>query len=122
MMERVKVDAMQFIRWFESVTSADVSVVGGKNASLGEMIGALRKEGVRVPDGFATTAYAFRHFLRENQLTDSVGAALSLLDGSTETLERTGAWIRGMIRRAPFPGDLAAQITAAYAQLCARAG
>ncbi|HEX6641128.1 MAG TPA: PEP/pyruvate-binding domain-containing protein, partial [Thermoanaerobaculia bacterium] len=77
---------MHFIRWFDDVTSADVSIVGGKNASLGEMIGALQHEGVRVPDGFATTADAFRHFLRENQLVDTIGAALALLDGSTEIL------------------------------------
>ncbi|HEX6095940.1 MAG TPA: phosphoenolpyruvate synthase [Thermoanaerobaculia bacterium] len=113
---------MTFIRWFDSVTSADVSIVGGKNASLGEMIGALQKEGVRVPDGFATTASAFRHFLRENQLVDAIGAALALLDGSTEALERTGSQIRGMIRRAHVPGDLGAEITASYAQLCQRAG
>jgi pyruvate, water dikinase len=111
-----------FIRWFASVTAADVAIVGGKNASLGEMIRALQSEGVRVPDGYATTARAFRHFLRKNQLSESIGAALSQLDGSTKKLESTGSWIRGMIRRAPMPGDLAVEITEAYATLCERAG
>jgi len=75
-----------------------------------------------VPDGFATTAEAFRHFLRENHLVDAIGTELSLLDGSTVKLESTGSSIRGMIRGGRVPDDLAAQITAAYAQLCQRAG
>ena len=66
----------ELIRWLDTVTAADLSIVGGKNASLGEMIHALRAEGVRVPDGFATTAYAFRHFLTENGLTDSLADVL----------------------------------------------
>jgi len=111
-----------FIRWFDSVTAADVPIVGGKNASLGEMIGTLQSEGVRVPDGFATTAAAFRHFLRENHLVDAIGTEISLLDGSIAKLENIGSSIRGMIRRARMPDDLLAGITAAYAQLCQRAG
>ena len=60
---------MSFVRWFESLGSQDVGVVGGKNASLGEMIGALQKEGIHVPEGFATTAEAYWKFLEENDLT-----------------------------------------------------
>ena len=60
---------MSYVRWFESLGSNDVGIVGGKNASLGEMIGTLKGEGIMVPDGFATTAAAYWKFLEANNLT-----------------------------------------------------
>lgn len=111
-----------FIRKFDSVSANDVAVVGGKNASLGEMIRSLRSKGINVPDGFATTASAFRHFMQGNHLVEATRAALSQLDGSTEKLESTGSQIRSMIRRAPIPEDLAREIRDAYAELSRDAG
>jgi len=71
------------IRWFEDMSSEDVATVGGKNASLGEMIAALKEEGIRVPDGFATTAQAYRLFLKENDLEQQIRKLLrELSDGN----------------------------------------
>ena len=61
-----------FIRWFERIDNQDVPLVGGKNASLGEMIGTLKAEGIRVPDGFATTAETYRKFLTANGLDSKI--------------------------------------------------
>ena len=63
---------MKYIRWFEKLRSKDVPLVGGKNASLGEMIMTLKKKGIWVPDGFATTADAYWRFLEENDLKDQL--------------------------------------------------
>jgi len=111
-----------FIRWFDSVTAADVPIVGGKNASLGEMIRTLQSEDVRVPDGFAVTAAAYWHVLRENHIVEEIRQELSRIDGTDSVLENVGSTIRGMIRRSHFPDDLSGEITAAYGQLCQRAG
>lgn len=74
------------IRWFENLDSKDVSQVGGKNASLGEMIQALKHRGIQVPDGFATTAQAYREFLKANDLSDKIQALVGTGDAS-ETLK-----------------------------------
>lgn len=65
-----------FIKWFADITIEDVPLVGGKNASLGEMVRELASKGVKVPDGFAITAEAFRHFIREAQLDERIRATL----------------------------------------------
>ena len=65
-----------FIKWFAEITIADVPLVGGKNASLGEMVRELTGKGVKVPDGFAITADAYRHFIREAQL-DAAGGHIN---------------------------------------------
>ena len=70
------------ILWFDAVGSADVKRVGGKNASLGEMIGALKSEGVRVPDGFATTAAAYRDYVNANGIEPKLRAEIMLPTGS----------------------------------------
>ena len=69
-----------FVRWFEDLTSDDVGEVGGKNASLGEMIQSLKAEGVRVPDGFATTAEAYWKFLQTGDLKDQIRDRLQELE------------------------------------------
>ena len=71
---------MRWIRWFDELTIKDVPLVGGKNASLGEMARSLKNEGIRVPDGFALTAEAYWHFLRENQLEADIAAILAGLE------------------------------------------
>ena len=89
---------------------SDVDRVGGKNASLGEMISQLRGSGIRVPGGFATTAFAFREFLRDNGLKERIDQALAALDvDDVATLARTGAAIRGWIAAAPLSAALEAQ-------------
>ena len=96
----------------------DVDSVGGKNASLGELISQLAQAGVRVPGGFATTAQAFREFLDHNRLTGKINAALSALNvDDLNALAKTGAQVRDWVVKAPLPESLEKQIRAAYAEL-----
>ena len=89
---------------FDQLRMADVPQVGGKNASLGEMIGHLSDAGIRVPGGFATTTEAFREFLTESDLGDKIAARLSQLDVADVTaLAKAGREIRGWITAAPMP-------------------
>jgi len=104
---------------FEQLRMTDVEVVGGKNASLGEMISQL-PQGVRVPTGFATTAHAFREFLKFNGLADRINAQLDKLDTEdVRELAKVGAEIRAMVEAQPFPADLEAAIRAEFARLSA---
>jgi pyruvate,water dikinase len=92
--------------------------VGGKNASLGEMISSLSKLGVCVPDGFATTAYAFRSFLHDASLKDKIDARLINLDvEDLDALKATGSEIREWIMHTPLPAALEAAIVAGYEAL-----
>ena len=96
----------------------DVEKVGGKNASLGEMICHLGQSGVMVPGGFATTAQAYREFLSHEGLTERINQALNQLDvDDVKTLAKTGAEIRGWIMETPFQPALEESIDAAYAEL-----
>ncbi|MEK8050592.1 phosphoenolpyruvate synthase [Ideonella sp. DXS22W] len=105
---------------FEQLRMTDVEVVGGKNASLGEMISQLAASGVRVPGGFATTAHAFREFLTHGGLTEKINARLAALDvDDVKALVAAGAEIRGWVTDAPFPPALDAAVREAYAQLTA---
>jgi len=105
---------------FDHLRMSDVDRVGGKNASLGEMISQLHNSGIRVPGGFATTAFAFREFLHDNGLKQRIDHALDALDvDDVATLARTGAAIRGWIAAAPLSPALQAEIGTAYAALCA---
>jgi pyruvate, water dikinase len=105
---------------FERVRMRDLPQVGGKNASLGEMIGELSAAGIRVPGGFATTAHAFREFLQQDGLAARIERELSSLDvADVGALGRTGNAIRGWIADAPLPQALAADIERSYATLVA---
>ncbi|MDD2808312.1 phosphoenolpyruvate synthase [Rhodoferax sp.] len=102
---------------FEKLRMTDVDTVGGKNASLGEMISNL-PTGVKVPTGFATTAHAFRQFLAFDDLTGKINARLSNLDADdVNALASAGADIRAMIENQPFPADLEKGIREAFATL-----
>ncbi|AEG93515.1 phosphoenolpyruvate synthase [Ramlibacter tataouinensis] len=102
---------------FENLRMSDVEAVGGKNASLGEMISQL-PEGVRVPTGFATTAHAFRQFLAHAGLDRKIQARLETLDTEdVRALAVAGAEIRGWVEAQPFPADLEAAIREAFATL-----
>lgn len=100
---------------FEQLRMTDVEVVGGKNASLGEMISQLAATGVRVPGGFATTAHAFRLFLRHGGLAERIEARLATLDtDDVRALAEAGAEIRRWIVETPFPAELESAIRAQY--------
>ncbi|MFZ4288616.1 phosphoenolpyruvate synthase [Variovorax sp. HJSM1_2] len=104
---------------FENLRMSDVESVGGKNASLGEMISQL-PTGVRVPTGFATTAHAFRQFLAHDGLADKISARLASLDvEDVRALAQAGAEIRAMVESQPFPKDLEQAIAEAFATLSA---
>ena len=104
------------VRWLETLTNADVAIAGGKNASLGEMIGALAGEGIRVPGGFAVTAGGYRAFLDHNELVPRIRELLERRQQGGEEK------IRELILGGAFPADLEQEITGAYAELCRRDG
>ena len=113
----------QNVIWFENLRMTDVESVGGKNASLGEMISQLTEKGVRVPTGFATTAEAYRTFLAHNGLSDRISQALAALDVNDVTeLARVGKEIRQWIVETPFPAELDADIETAWNKMVADAG
>ncbi|SMF96277.1 phosphoenolpyruvate synthase [Methylomagnum ishizawai] len=112
-----------YLRGFQELGIHDVPLVGGKNASLGEMIGQLAAAGVAVPGGFATTAEAYRDFLAQDGLGERIWAELARLDiADVAALARTGATIRHWIEAAPFPPGLEQAIATAYTELAARSG
>jgi pyruvate,water dikinase len=105
---------------FEQLRMTDVESVGGKNASLGEMISQLASSGVRVPGGFATTAHAFRQFLAHGGLADRIAQRLAALDtDDVKALAQAGTEIRRWVEDTPFPPELEAAIRAEYARLSA---
>jgi len=107
-----------YIIWFENLGMSDVDRVGGKNASLGEMISNLANAGVSVPGGFATTAHAYREFLAQGGLQDRIDSALDKLDiNDVNELARVGAQIRQWVIDTPFPEKLLKELEAAFASL-----
>jgi pyruvate, water dikinase len=94
------------VRWFEDLSSGDVALVGGKNASLGEMIRNLSPKGIRVPDGFATTAQAYWKFLDANDLRTPISEQIGALHRGADLAE-VGDAVRRMIMDAEFPRHLA---------------
>ena len=110
----------QLVIPFEKLRMTDVEQVGGKNASLGEMISQLADTGVRVPGGFATTAHAYRVFLAQSGLDAKINAALDALDvDDVNALVKTGAEIRQWVLDTPFPMELTIAITEQYQRLVA---
>ena len=112
----------EYIRWFEELNKQDIPLVGGKNASLGEMVGALRPAGIKVPPGFATTAAAYRYFLSENGLDEKIPSCLEGYHAGDISLHQAGETIRRLIRRGRWPRLLKEQISGAYHTLCQRCG
>lgn len=105
------------ILWFEDVSLGDIGKVGGKNASLGEMVSQLKSAGVRVPDGFATTAAMFRRFLRENDLEEVIKKELQRLKEGRASLQSVGRKIRQAILQGEFSRESRQGITRAYQEL-----
>jgi pyruvate, water dikinase len=111
-------ESQPHIKWFKDTCIDDVPLVGGKNASLGEMVRELASKGVKVPDGFAITAEAFRHFIREAQLDERIRATLADLDTrDMANLSERGHAVRQAILSATLPAGLQTLIEAAYRQL-----
>lgn len=109
----------EYILKYSEIISSDVNVVGGKNASLGEMVRYLSPKGINIPDGFATTSAAFRYFIAYNKLEAPLNKLLSKLDRKGyKNLEDTGAKARALFMAAAMPNDLSEQIISAYDLLC----
>ena len=111
-----------FVRWLDELDNKDGESVGGKNASLGEMIRNLRDEGVRVPGGFATTADAYRAYLEHNELDAFLEEQLAQLAQNERALSPVGSRIRRAFRRGEFPEAIAEAIRDAYQTLSQRVG
>ncbi len=116
-------NAKKFILWFNEIGIQDVPLVGGKNASLGEMYQKLHQQGIRVPNGFAITAYAYRYFVKYAGIEKEIKRILRDLDtGDISALMRKGREVREIIKHAEFPPDLTHAIFEAYDQLAAEFG
>jgi len=107
----------RYVRWFETLKNTDVPLVGGKNASLGEMVHTLKDRGIPVPQGFATTAAAYWDFLKVNNLRDKIEALLQEWHQGAKSLEETGKAIRRLFLRAQYPQEISAAISIAYHEL-----
>jgi|TARA_R100000501_G_scaffold7812_2_gene16245 pyruvate,water dikinase len=110
------------IAWFESLNVGDVPIVGGKNASLGEMVRTLKEKGVRVPGGFATTAAAFREYVAANEIEPELRASIAALKSENASLHETGETIRRLFLDGEFPEAIATEIRDAYRELSRRSG
>ena len=107
-----------FVLWFEDLRIEDVPLVGGKNASLGEMYRELTKKGVKVPNGFAVTAYAYRFFLEKAGIRKKIAEILSDLNThDMKNLQERGQKVRETILASDMPGEVVASIIDAYAKL-----
>jgi len=107
-----------YIIWFDHLGMSDVDRVGGKNASLGEMISNLANAGVTVPGGFATTSHAYREFLAKDGLKDKIDNVLDSLDiNDVNELARVGAEIRQWVIDTPFPDALECALKEAYSTM-----
>jgi pyruvate,water dikinase len=105
------------IRKLSSLNQKDSDDVGGKNASLGEMIATLEAQGIRVPGGFATTATAYWRFIDDNELRDPIAEAMGKLKSDQSNLKSVGAKVRRMIEKAHWPEDIAQAIVEAYDEM-----
>lgn len=118
-MTTLKQDMNNFIKKFSDIRSADITAVGGKNSSLGEMFSKLSSKDISVPDGFATTAFAFEDFLTHNSLHAPLFDLLKELDKTTfSNLKEVGAKARKLMLDAKLPPNLSTAIIAAYKELC----
>jgi len=115
------------ILWFDEISASDTEYVGGKVASLGEMVNQLQKAGIRVPFGFAVSAKAYRRFLEHSKLSQQINELSKWLENKEnlqnhEELAKRAEKLRETIRKSTLPSDLEAQILAAYEALCKREG
>lgn len=113
----------QYIRWFDELSIDDIPLVGGKNASLGEMYRELTPYGVKIPNGFAVTAEAYRYLVRSAGILPEMESALAGIDkNDLDEFARRGHRLRELIYQAPLPEDLASEIIVTYQSLCKEYG
>ncbi len=118
-----KAEDKRFIYWFSELGIQDVPAVGGKNASLGEMFSNLTRKGVRVPDGYAISAYAYNYYVESSGVRKKIEKLLKGLDPhKLDDLAKRGEEIRTLVRGTPLPKDLEGEIVTAYDELCKRYG
>jgi len=110
----------EYVLWLDAVNNGDIDRVGGKNASLGELIGNLKSKGIRVPDGFAITAAAYRTILETNDLEPKIQKELDKYAQEKQSLAKTGKAIRRLIQKATLPEELETAIRKAYRELSRR--
>ncbi|MBD3378977.1 MAG: phosphoenolpyruvate synthase [Candidatus Omnitrophica bacterium] len=108
------------IKWLKNINSGDVKTVGGKNASLGEMISSMKKEKIRVPGGFATTAEAYFRFVAENGIEGKIRSAIKEMTSGKRSLESAGKSIRRLFLNGDFPEEMEEDIRKAYRRLGGR--
>ncbi|MCD6402292.1 phosphoenolpyruvate synthase [bacterium] len=119
----MKQKSEKYILWFKETSKRDVPLVGGKNASLGEMFSKLSRKGIKIPDGFALTATAYWHFLRENEIDKKLKVIFKEFNPkSIKSLQETGKKARTLILRAYLPKDLEKEILKAYKKLSQKYG
>ena len=115
--------AQDLVLWLDQIRLDDVPIVGGKNASLGEMIQQLTPRGINVPNGFATTANAYRHFIKANELDEKLRSLFADLNiNHVHNLQQRGKAARSLILHSPFPADLEVAIRDAYRDMCNQYG
>jgi len=108
----------KFILWFKEISAKDVPLVGGKNASLGEMYTCLSEKGINIPNGFALTTDAYWHFLKFNKIDQKLKEIFAKFDPqSIKSLQKTGKAARNLILKGEFPEDLKEEIISAYQKL-----
>lgn len=106
------------ILWFKGISSNDVALVGGKNASLGEMFSQLQKKGINIPDGFCTTSYSYQYFLKKNKILPRLKEVFKTLNvKSIRSLQKVGKKARNLILEAEFPEDFKKEVIKAYKKL-----
>ena len=118
-----KNDSLKNILWFKDLSLKDVELVGGKNASLGEMYSVMTQKGVNVPNGFALTAKGYWHYLKENGIEQDLKKAFfGMKKGNLESLQKTGKKARELILKGSFPEDLEKEILESYRKLSGQYG
>ncbi|HYW68006.1 MAG TPA: phosphoenolpyruvate synthase [bacterium] len=110
----------KYVCWYADLKIEDVPQVGGKNASLGELLSSLAQAGVRVPDGFATTSEAYREYIRANNLEEKMKTELDELASGKQSLSKTGRAVRLLLRNGEFPEAVEEEVRAAYRELSKR--
>lgn len=109
---------MTYIKWFSEIGIDDVALVGGKNASLGEMYSHLDARGIPVPDGFALTSEGYTYFLSQNNLGASIASEINRIDAEKKNISQIGRRVRSLIMASTMPSGLVAELTQAYEMLC----
>ncbi|HEY9846509.1 MAG TPA: PEP/pyruvate-binding domain-containing protein, partial [Candidatus Caenarcaniphilales bacterium] len=121
--EQTQAKEQALVLWLNEARLTDISLVGGKNASLGEMIQQLAPQGINVPPGFATTAFAYHRFMQATHLETQLHQVFANLDiEDIKSLRRCGKKVRSLILETPFAPELEKAITQAYQELCQRYG